>query len=131
MLVTITLLSLIVTMSIPGLKSFFSRMEVSNALRTVTCAFSAARYESVRKNRRVKVSMKGEKFFLMEKKGGYWKEFRSFQLDKAVSVSMNASPVFSPYGSVAPLCSVYVENVNYRYKITISMAGRIKVSQLE
>ncbi|MCP5049115.1 MAG: hypothetical protein GY940_18240 [bacterium] len=129
--VSLGIFSLILTIGVSGFRAFFSRMEVANGVNTVPSAFGRGRYESIQRNKRVKVSMEEFEIRLMEKKDGQWEVFHRFTLDKKVSFTMNAFPVFSPYGSVSPLCSVYVENEAYRYKITISMAGRIKVVRLK
>lgn len=129
-LVGLAVLTLLLTWSAPGIQSFFHRMTVTTGLRTVTVAFNSARYLSIGMNKRVKVSLSGRKILLMEMKNKKWEAFKDFELADDVNVSMNASPVFSPYGDVAPLCTVSVFCQGYRYKITISMAGRILVTQL-
>ena len=82
-------------------------------------------------NRSVKFCIEKNRIFLKEKESGEWKTFRTFDVDDNVSLSINASPVFSPEGFASPLCSIYVENAHYRYKITLSMAGRIKAEKIK
>ncbi len=130
--VSLGLISIILTMGVSRFEAFFSRMRVTNGVRTVTASFSRARFEAIRGNRRVKVNLEvsAHEIQLMEKRGGRWQVFHRYPLEKKVLFSMNASPVFSPFGSASPLCSTYVENEVYKYKITISMAGRIKTVRL-
>jgi hypothetical protein len=54
-----------------------------------------------------------------------------FSLGKNVSVTINSSPIFFPNGSIAPLCSILVENEVSHYKITISIAGRVKITEMK
>ncbi len=130
LLVTLSVISLVLTVGVPGLKSFFSRVELSNSLRTVTAALGTARYKAVMMNKRVKFTLEKDRIILKEKKKGEWEELLHFDLEEKVSFSINASPIFSPSGSVAPLCSIHVENEIKHCKITISIAGRIKISEV-
>ncbi|NIM14261.1 MAG: hypothetical protein GTO45_19675 [Candidatus Aminicenantes bacterium] len=127
--IALGIISLALTIVVPGFKSFYSRMEINNGLRAVTSALSTARYKAIMMNKRVKFTIEGDKIVLNEKQSNQWQAFMHFDLEENVSFSINASPVFSPAGSVSPLCSIYVKNKIYSYKITISMAGRIKVME--
>lgn len=115
---------------IPMFKASFERWEVSSSVRTVTSALSTARYDAIRMNRSVKFSIENNRVLLKEKIGTVWVSFMTFELDKDVSVTINALPVFTGIGTVAPLCSIYVWNEHYRYKISLSSAGRIKVEEV-
>lgn len=129
LLITLGIFAMMLAVSVSGIRSFFTRMTVTNGLRTITCAFNSARHLSIGMNKRIKVTLSGQQMILMEMKNNKWQSFKTFELDQEVSASMNASPVFSPYGDVAPLCTVTVICHMHRYKITISMAGRLLVSQ--
>lgn len=131
LLVVLCLLSILITLGIPAFKSFFIQWEASGGVRTATTALSYARYDAVKMNRSVKFCIEDNQILLKEKRSGVWEPFRSFDVEKNVSLTINSSPVFSPTGSVAPLCSIYVENERYCYKITISIAGRIKVTTIK
>ncbi len=130
LLVVLSILSIIVTIGIPTFKSSFSRWEVTSGVRTVTSALSTARYNAIKMNRSVKFCIEENRVLLKEKKGKVWETFLPFDVDEAVSLTINSSPVFSPTGYVSPLCSIYVKNEHYRYKITLSIAGRIKIVKL-
>ena len=99
-------------------------------MRTVTSALSTARYNAIRMNRSVKFCIEENRLLLKEKKGKVWETFLPFDVDEAVSITINSSPVFSPTGYVSPLCSIYLKNEHYRYKITLSIAGRVKVIEV-
>ncbi|MCX6579879.1 MAG: prepilin-type N-terminal cleavage/methylation domain-containing protein [Candidatus Aminicenantes bacterium] len=127
LLVALCILSLAGMLGIPMFKASVERWEVSGNVRTVTSALSTARYDAIKMNRSVKFCIENNRLLLKEKIGAVWVAFMSFEVDKDVSLSINALPVFTPIGSVAPLCSIYVWNEHYQYKITLSSAGRIKV----
>ena len=60
----------------------------------------------------------------------YYLTFMNFRTIFVPSVKINSSPVFSPTGSVSPLCSIFVKNSKYQYKITLSISGRIKTTEI-
>ena len=130
LLITVCIFSLLIIMSVPGFEAFFSKIHINNGVRTVTSALNTARYRSIYMNKRVKFNIKGNKLLLMETKNGKWREFLSFKISDKLSVKINSSPVFSPTGSVSPLCSIFVKNSKYQYKITLSISGRIKTTEI-
>ena len=138
MFVTLTIISLVVTMGMPGFDSYLKRMEVRNTLRTITGVLNTARFKAIMLNKRVKfcIEDKNEEdtvIRLKEKREGdsKWKKFMEFNLEKKVSVTINSSPIFFPNGNISPLCSILVENEISHYKITISIAGRIKITEMQ
>jgi prepilin-type N-terminal cleavage/methylation domain-containing protein len=130
LLIGLGIFSLVVMVSAPGFKSFYCRMEISNGLRIVTCALNSARYDSIMMNVSVKVTLEGDRIVLKQKTSSGWEELKDFKLEKNVWFSFNASPIFYPSGSIVPLCSIFVWNERYSYKITISSAGQIKITEL-
>jgi Tfp pilus assembly protein FimT len=136
MFVALAVISVVITMGMPGFNSYLKRMEVRNTLRTITGVLNTARFKAIMLNKGVKfcIEDKNEKEMvirLKEKKDSNWEKFMEFSLEKKVSVTSNASPIFYPNGSIVPLCSILVENEVYHYKITISIAGRIKITEMK
>lgn len=124
---TVGLISMLLVFGVPGLKSFFNRMEITNGIRTVTAALSTARYHSFLSNKPVKFSIKGKRIVLQCKSlSSTWEMLKDYEFDQKVTVSTNANPVFYPLGSVSPLCSIFIENSNYKYKVTVSINGEIR-----
>lgn len=132
LLVMILIIGLALVAINGGFQSFFNRIRITNGLRRVTSAMHTARYKAVTLNKRIKFSLESDsgRIALKEKKGRRWVEFMQFPLETGVTVTCNTSPVFRPDGGASPLCSVYVRNNYYGYKISLSMAGRIKVTKL-
>jgi hypothetical protein len=130
MLVILVILFLIILVGIPTFTSIIARWEASTGVRTVTAAMYTARYNAVKMNRPVKFCIENNRIMLKEKRNNVWKPFWPFEVEEGVSISSNESPVFSPTGFASPLCSIYVETERYRFKITLSIAGRIKVLKL-
>jgi type II secretory pathway pseudopilin PulG len=127
LLVTVGLLALVVLVTVPGLQSFFFRMEVHAALRTVTVALSTARTTAIRDNQPVRAEVAGSYLRLSRDDGGEWRVFRSFELGDKVAVRANGRPVFSPLGFVSPLCTITVEKQRRVWRVVLSMYGRLKV----
>ncbi len=131
LLVALAVFALMVTVGIPAFKATLERWEVNGAVRTVTAAFSEARYQSVKKNRAVKVRIGSRWPVRLElKENNAWKVFKTFRPEGGnTRVSANAAPVFSPSGFASPLCSVRILSERYTYVITLAMGGRLKVEQ--
>jgi Tfp pilus assembly protein FimT len=127
LLVALCILALAGMVGIPRFRASVERWEVSGSVRTVTSALSTARYDAIKMNRSGKFCIENNRVLLKEKSGTVWVTFMSFEVDKDVTLSVNASPVFSPIGTVAPLCTIYVKNEHYQHKISLSIMGRVKV----
>jgi prepilin-type N-terminal cleavage/methylation domain-containing protein len=127
LLVAVVVFALLVTMLVPGLGSFFSRLEVHTALRAVTAGLSAARYQAIRDNRPVRAEVSGGKLLLSRDDGLGWQVIRSFELGNKLSIRANSRPVFSPLGNVSPLCTITLQKERRVWRVVVSMYGRVKV----
>ena len=127
LLITVGLFSFLVIVMVPGLQSFFVRMEIHSGLRTLTSALSTARYLAIQNNQPVKVEIVAGSLQLSVDNGQGWQVTRSFALSDKLSVSANSRPVFSPLGFVSPLCTITLERQKRVYRVVLSMYGRIKV----
>ncbi len=131
MITSVTLFFLVLSLGVTGFQSFRDRAKATDAVRMVTSAFSSARYRSLNENRCIRVQLKGSEFLLETRNNGEWDIAQTFPLVMDVRASMNATPVFYPTGFVTPLCSVDLKTLRYTYRISISIAGRIKTVRLE
>ncbi len=131
LIVSATLLFLTLSLGLSGFQSYRDRALATDAARLVTSAFNCARYRSLEENRCIRVQLKSNVLLLETKKNGEWRIIKEFPLNMDAGISMNAAPVFYPSGFVTPLCSVYLKTLHYTFRITISIAGRIKVLQVK
>jgi Tfp pilus assembly protein FimT len=138
--VTLALISFIMTMAMPSFDLYFRRMELRNTLRTITGVLNTARFKAVMLNNPVKFCIEEKNKYneekelcirLKEKRYNQWEKLMEFSLENKVTVSINSSPVFYPNGNVSPLCSIVVENELCYYKVTISIAGRVKITEVK
>ncbi|MFH2107553.1 MAG: GspH/FimT family pseudopilin [Chrysiogenia bacterium] len=127
LLISVSLFSFLVTVMVPGLQSFFVRMEIHTGLRTLTSALSTARYLAIQNNQPVKVEIVTGRMLLSVDNGQGWQVVRNFALSDKLSVSANSRPVFSPLGNVSPLCTITLTRQKRIYRVVLSMYGRIKV----
>lgn len=130
LLIYFLILSIIFSICVLSFKSFRRESEITNGVRTVIAALNTARYNAVKDYEKVKVRQNNSEIFLQKKIKGKWKTYKKFEVKGELSLKFNNSPVFSPMGSVSPLCSIYIKNKFKGYKSSISMAGRIKTRQI-
>ncbi len=130
LLIYFLLLSIIFSFCVLSFKSFKRESEITNGVRTVIAALNTARYNAVKEYEKIKVCQNNNKIFLQKKIDGNWETYKTFELKGSLILKFNNSPIFSPMGSVSPLCSIYIKNEFKQYKSSISMAGRIKTKQI-
>jgi len=130
LLITLSIFALVVGFGVPAFKAYSNKVEINNGLRTVTLAINTARYKAVENNKRVKLAVEANRLLLLEKRNRTWESFKDFDPGDNVKVTANTSPVFYPEGYIVPLCSFYVGNDEKKYKVSVSIAGRIKVREL-
>jgi type II secretory pathway pseudopilin PulG len=127
LLVTVCLFALLATVLVPGMRSFFQRLEIHNALRTLTSGLNTARTLAIQNNQPVRAEVVPGRLQLSVDNGGGWQVTRSFDLGEKLAIRANSRPVFSPLGNVSPLCTVTVESRQKTCRVVISMYGRIQV----
>lgn len=130
LLVAVVLISALFLMGFTGFQSFLDSARTSHAIRTVTSAFSTARYQAIRQNRPIKLCLESHQLILKSRRDNQWQALSHITIGDKIDISLNASPVFFPTGFVSPLCSVRIKSEKRLYKITLSMAGRIKVTKI-
>jgi len=131
LITALTLICLCAGLGVTGFQSYRDRALVTDAIRLVTAVFSSARYRSLEENTYVRVRFEKNEFWLETKNNGKWDIGQRFPTSTDAEISMNASPVFYPTGFVSPLCSVDLKTLHYAYRVSISIAGRIKTIRIE
>ena len=129
LLVATYLLSLFLLLGVPGFKSFLARTRIRSNVQLVYSALNNARYQAIKRNVRVKVDLQDQTIFLKVKEGKYWHPFRYITLHEGIRISSNGSPVFHPTGRASPLCSFLLDYKHLRYKVSLAITGRLKVTQ--
>jgi Tfp pilus assembly protein FimT len=127
LLVTVGLFAFLIVTVVPGMRAFFTRLEINSGLRTVTAALSTARYQAIQENRPVRAEVVPGCLRLSVDNGQGWEVVRSFALSDKLSIRANSRPVFSPLGNVSPLCTITLGKEARIYRIVLSMYGKISV----
>jgi Tfp pilus assembly protein FimT len=127
LLVTVGLFSFLTVAAVPGLQSFFARLEIHTALRTLTAGLNTARYLAIKDNQPVRVEVVAGRMLLCVDNGLGWQVTRSFELSEKLAIRANSRPVFSPLGNVSPLCTITLEARQKVYRVVVSMYGRVQV----
>jgi Tfp pilus assembly protein FimT len=127
LLVTVGLFAFLLMAVLPGMQSFFTRLEINSGLRTVTAALSTARYQAIRENQPVRVEVVPGRLLLSVDDGHGWQVTRRFDLSDKLSIRANSRPVFSPLGNVSPLCTITLQKQKKIYCVVLSMYGKISV----
>ncbi|MEN8153582.1 MAG: hypothetical protein ABFR75_06130 [Acidobacteriota bacterium] len=130
LLAALATISLIFAVGIPGISGFIKRIEIQSGVRAVTSSMNYSRYRSIELNRKIKYMVENNSIILKVRKNDQWKSHKVFKVNKNITININSFPVFFPTGRVAPLCSVFVRSDKYLYKITVSIAGRIKILKI-
>lgn len=127
LLVTVFLLALLLLAGVPGMRSFFARLEMHSGLRTVSAALSTARCTAIEENCPVRAEVVPGGLSLSRDDGHGWRVFRRFDLSRKLAVGANGRPVFSPLGFVSPLCTVTLRQHRRVCRVVLSMYGRLRV----
>ena len=131
LVITLSLLSILLCISLPFSKKMGLKYLLKNTTREICANLSYARYKSIfqRAKYRVRFSEKNyavERYNSIKKK---W-EIEKINILRNVIVNTNNNPIFHPNGTVSNLASIYISNSTGKYKITIAISGRIKISKL-
>lgn len=107
------------------------KYQLKKATWEIYSRLNYARYKAIYRGKKYRIDFESnstilEKFDEFNEK---WEtEQRSF-ID-GVTISANNAPIFHPKGTVSNLASITITNSSGKYKITIAISGRIKVTQI-
>jgi len=136
-----TLTELVVSLSLLGVLtgmlavSFLPqspKYRLKRAVWEIHSRLNYARYKSIYKGEKFKVTFDRngytvEKF--IESEGQWQKDLWS--LCEGVRIEATNNPIFHPRGTVSNLASITISNSWGKYKISIAISGRIKITELE
>ena len=90
-----------------------------------------ARYKSIFKGVKVRIRFNRASYLIEKYKAtqSMWESEPEVFLE-GVNIQANNSPTFHPVGTVSNLASIYISNSWGKYKITIAISGRVKVTQI-
>jgi hypothetical protein len=110
-----------------GWRAVHASIAMSQAVREVTQAWQSARAMAMESRHAMRAKGDDRGVLVQEVDGAGWKTRATFAFPSGVRMVANASPVFQANGFAAPLCTVELKGDRQRARITLSIAGRIRV----
>jgi len=108
------------------------KYRLKKAVWEIHSRLNYARYKSIYKGEKYKVSFE-ENSYSIEKFSeteGTWKN-DLWGLCEGIFIESTNNPIFHPQGTVSNLASILISNSWGKYKISIAISGRIKITQLD
>jgi len=107
------------------------KYRLKSAVREINSRLNYARYKSIFEGVKVRVKFDQHSYAIetYDEEKNEWRRERKYFLN-GVILQANNSPTFHPVGTVSNLASIYITNSWGKYKITLAISGRIKVSEL-
>jgi prepilin-type N-terminal cleavage/methylation domain-containing protein len=132
LVISLSLLGILVGMMAVSLLHQSPKYRLKKAVWEIHSRLNYARYKAIYKGEKYRVSFEPngytiEKFSASE---GQWKN-DLWSLCEGVLIESTNSPIFHPRGTVSSLASIMISNSWGKYKISLAISGRIKITQLD
>lgn len=129
--IALSLLAIMVGIASTSFLNSSPKYRLKKAVWEINSRLNYARYKAIFDG--VKIRIKFDKFsYTIEKydeNQSEWKKAKQCFL-KGVTLQANNSPVFHPRGTVSNLASIYISNSWGKYRISLSISGRVKIIRL-
>ncbi len=122
----LSLLSLLITFTIPTYKQLICNLQFKSDQSLVINSLYLARYKSAFTGDRFRWRALGNSIYIEREENDKWLLERRINLGFG-EVSSNNTPVFHPEGIVTNLATIYLKSKKKSSKITVAITGRIKV----
>ncbi len=122
----LSLLSLLITFSVPAYKQLICNLKFKSDQSLVINSLYLVRYKSAFTGDRFRWRALGNSIYIEREENGKWLLERRINLGFG-EVSSNNTPVFHPEGVVTNLATIYLKSKEKSSKITVAITGRIKV----
>jgi prepilin-type N-terminal cleavage/methylation domain-containing protein len=129
--VSMAVLGLIIALLSHSFTNQTPKYQLRKATWEIYSRLNYARYKAIYRGTKYKVSFESNGYVLekFDDPKSEWRiEQRSFL--EGVKIIANNSPIFHPRGTVSNLASIFVQNSRGKYKISIAISGRIKVTEM-
>lgn len=136
LLMTLALAAIMVGMAAPSYLDLLPRHRLNGAARQVVGDLMWARMKAVQRNNRFRVFFLSDHEYRIlddtdndnEVDSGEWTVTRDLSAEyRDVVISANNRPIFSPRGTASSLATITLANDAGSKRITISIAGRVRV----
>jgi prepilin-type N-terminal cleavage/methylation domain-containing protein len=129
--ISIAILGLFIALLSHSFTNQAPKYQLKKATWEIYSRLNYARYKAIYRGMKYKVNFEANSYVLEkfdDPKGEWRTEQRSFL--EGVTITANNSPIFHPRGTVSNMASITVENSRGKYKISIAISGRIKVTEM-
>jgi prepilin-type N-terminal cleavage/methylation domain-containing protein len=132
LVISMSLLGVLIGMMAVAYLQQSPKYRLKKAVWEIHSRLNYARYKSIYKGEKYRVKFE-ENGYTVEKfneSQGQWKH-DLWNLCEGVFIEANNNPIFHPRGTVSNLASITISNSWGKYKISIAISGRIKITHLE
>ena len=107
------------------------KYRLNSAAREINSRLNYARYKSIFEGVKVRLKFDQHSYTIetYDEEKNEWRRERQYFL-RGVTLQANNSPTFHPVGTVSNLASIYISNSWGKYKISLAISGRIKITRL-
>jgi prepilin-type N-terminal cleavage/methylation domain-containing protein len=130
-LIATFILAIILSFASTSFLNLAPKYRLKSAVREINSRLNYARYKSIFEGVKVRIKFDQRSYAIeiYNEEQNEWRREREYFLD-GVTLQANNSPTFHPVGTVSNLASIYIANSWGKYKITLAISGRIKITQL-
>ena len=129
--IALSLLAILVGIASTSFLNSSPKYRLTKAVREINSRLNYARYKAIFSGVQVRIKFY-ESSYIVEKYDEHQKEWKREKecFLKGVTLQANNSPVFHPRGTVSNLASIYISNSWGKYRISLSISGRVKAVRL-
>ncbi len=130
-LASISILAVLIGLASISFLHLSPKYQLAKAVREVHSRMNYARYRAIYKGTKVRIRLDADGYTIetYNSEGGSWTPSPKVFLE-GVIIEANNSPTFHPIGTVSNLASIYISNTWGKYRISLAISGRIKVTLL-
>ncbi|NOR14731.1 MAG: prepilin-type N-terminal cleavage/methylation domain-containing protein [Candidatus Aminicenantes bacterium] len=131
MLATISILAVLIGMASISFLHISPKYRLARAVREIHSRMNYARYRAIFKGTKVRIRLDSDGYTIetYNNESSSWTHSPKVFLEGVV-IKANNSPTFHPIGTVSNLASIYISNTWGKYRISLAISGRIKVTLL-
>lgn len=130
-LVSLSILAILLYMASTSFLNLAPKYRLHKAVGEINSRLNFARYKALFKGVKVRMKFYSSSYALetYDEEQAKWKlEGKHFL--EGVTIRANNSPIFHPGGTVSNLSSITVFNSWGKYKISVAISGRVKISKI-
>lgn len=129
--ISLSILGFLIYITATSFLNLAPKYRLQRAVWEINSCLNFARYKALFEGIKVRIEFDPSRYSIET----YDEDKKKWNLDKkqileGVFIQANNSPCFHPGGTVSNLASIYISNSWGKYKITLAISGRVKISKL-